>query len=202
MMEKFNNLIALADKLLGIDGCPWDKEQTLFSLQKYLIEEAYEVVQAIDYQNRSNLTEELGDLLYNIIFISKLGNISLDEVIDSITEKIIRRHPHIFQNLQLSTADDVKKEWDRIKTTEEKTLNEKHNLIEKNLPLLMRAQKIVKKNNSYVKNFLAKNKPEGLEESFAYGLLKLIVDADEEKIQMEDALRRLLIKIENEIAGD
>lgn len=189
------NLLELCNRLLGPNGCPWDKKQTLFSLQKYLIEEAYELVQAIDYQNVDNIKEEEGDLLFILIFIAKLASIDFKEVVDLIEKKIIRRHPHIFGDIKLKSADEVKKQWDEIKKTESKTIEDKNNLINKHLPLLMRAQKIAKHLDSVDEDV------EGLENCLVRDLFKIIIKAEKNNIQMEDAFRRYLMKLEKN-AGD
>ena len=123
-MNNFNDLTNLADILLAPDGCPWDKEQTIQSLKKYIIEEVEEVKQAIEAMDWDNLKEELGDVLYNIIFISKVAEknkkFTIDDVIEGIHEKLIRRHPHIFgdEKAKSMTSEDVKKAWNEIKKME------------------------------------------------------------------------------------
>jgi len=121
-MKNFDDLSKLCDILLGPDGCPWDKEQTLESLKKYIIEEAQEVSEAIDLKDWTNLKEELGDVLYNIIFMAKLAEKSkkfdMAEVIDGIYKKLVRRHPHIFGERKLKASEEVKKAWQEIKKKE------------------------------------------------------------------------------------
>ena len=123
-MKNFNELLELADILLGEGGCPWDREQTFDTLKKYLIEEAREVIEAIDSKDWDNLKEELGDVLYNIIFIAKLAEynniFNINEVIDGIHKKIIRRHPHIFEDKKNISSSEVKKLWNEIKIEEKK----------------------------------------------------------------------------------
>lgn len=123
-MKNFNDLINLADTLLGPQGCPWDKEQTLDTLKKYILEEANEVVQAIDNKDFDNLKEELGDVLFNIIFMSKLAEqnkrFDINDVIDGVSKKLVRRHPHIFGDKKASTAQEVKEVWAEIKKEEKK----------------------------------------------------------------------------------
>ena len=125
-MEKIDELIRLSEILLGPNGCPWDKEQTFDSLKKYILEESHEVVQAIDVKDWENLKEELGDVLYNIIFLTKLAEKSkkfdFTDVVEGICKKIIRRHPHIFGDRKAETAEDVKKVWAEVKKEEKKSL--------------------------------------------------------------------------------
>lgn len=124
-MKNFNDLISLADVLLGPDGCPWDKEQTFDSLKKYLIEEATEVIDAIEKNDWENLKEELGDVLFNIIFMAKLAEknqkFNMQEVIDGICNKLVRRHPHIFGEKKAKSAQEVKKIWMDVKAEEKKS---------------------------------------------------------------------------------
>lgn len=123
-MKNFNDLVKLADTLLGPQGCPWDKEQTLDSLKKYILEEANEVVEAIDNKDFENLKEELGDVLFNIVFMSKLAEQSkkfdINDVIENVTKKLIRRHPHIFGDKKASSAQEVKDIWSEMKKEEKR----------------------------------------------------------------------------------
>src|SRR3990167_8755734 len=109
MKNTFNDLIELVKTLRGEHGCPWDKKQTLESLKKYVIEEAYEVVEAITEKSSPNLKEELGDLLFQIVFISHIANetkqFTINEVIESMIAKMIRRHPHVFKGERVATAE-------------------------------------------------------------------------------------------------
>ncbi len=118
----FEALRLVMARLRGPDGCPWDKEQTPQSLRKYVIEEAYEVVEAIDSGSASKLSEELGDLLLQVVFHAQLasetGAFALPEVTRSIVEKLIRRHPHVFGTVEVSGSDQVLANWQQIKRAE------------------------------------------------------------------------------------
>lgn len=118
--SKFNEFVEIV-KRLRIE-CPWDKEQTNDSIKAATIEEAYEVVDAIDKKDFDELRKELGDLLLHVVFHSVIAEgenkFTLDEVIDSIKEKLIRRHPHVFGDVVVSNADDVKRNWEAIKLDE------------------------------------------------------------------------------------
>lgn len=118
--NKFNEFVEIVKRLRK--ECPWDREQTNDSIKAATIEEAYEVVEAIDKHNFDELKKELGDLLLHVVFhtiiASEKNNISIDDVIDSITEKLIRRHPHVFGDVKVSGADEVKKNWEEIKLEE------------------------------------------------------------------------------------
>lgn len=115
-------LVAIMQRLLAPDGCPWDREQTLESLRPYVIEEAYEVVDAIDRGDAADLREELGDLLLQIVFQSELarakGWFGPDDVIDAIRDKMVRRHPHVFGEDELGTSAEVLDAWERRKARE------------------------------------------------------------------------------------
>jgi tetrapyrrole methylase family protein/MazG family protein/ATP diphosphatase len=115
-------LVAVMRRLLAPDGCPWDREQSLETLRKYVIEETCEVVDAIDAKDRGSLREELGDLLLQIVFQSELtraeGAFALDDVVAGIVDKLVARHPHVFGAESVSGADDVVKNWEKIKAAE------------------------------------------------------------------------------------
>ena len=122
MKEKFIELIRITKKLRSEDGCPWDKEQTLESLRSHIIEESYEVIEAIDLKDYENLKEELGDLLLQILLISNIAEeqnlFSLEDVIDTHSKKLIRRHPHVFGEKIAKNADEAKAIWNEEKTKE------------------------------------------------------------------------------------
>lgn len=119
---KFIKLVEIMDRLRGEKGCPWDKEQNYKTLTPYIIEEAYEVVEAIEEGNFRKLSEELGDLMLQIIFQSRIamenGEFTIEDVLDSINRKLIRRHPHIFGDVQVETAQQVANNWEEIKLRE------------------------------------------------------------------------------------
>ncbi len=116
---KFDRLLGLMARLRAPGGCPWDREQSVESLRRYLIEEAYEVIDAIDRQDWAGLTEELGDVQLQIVFQSQIasenGWFSIDDVLDHINEKLVRRHPHVFGAESAETAGEVLHRWDEIK---------------------------------------------------------------------------------------
>jgi len=118
--NKFEEFVEIVKRLRK--ECPWDREQTNDSIKAATIEEAYEVVEAIDNKDYEELKKELGDLLLHVIFHSTIAEESnyfkLENVIDSIQEKLIRRHPHVFGNVEVNSAEEVKKNWEEIKLTE------------------------------------------------------------------------------------
>lgn len=114
-------LVAIMRTLLNPEGgCPWDQEQTLQTLKQYLVEECYEVVDAIDSGDREHHREELGDLLFQIVFQAELAKLSFAEIIQSIGEKLIRRHPHVFGDIKVSGTDEILSNWEKIKAEEKK----------------------------------------------------------------------------------
>jgi len=122
MATRFEELKAIMKRLRGPNGCPWDREQTHSSLRPYLIEEAYEVLEAIDSGEPERLREELGDLLLQIIFHSQIarenGEFDVEDVIGSIEEKLKRRHPHVFGDRTVRDSREVVERWERIKQQE------------------------------------------------------------------------------------
>jgi MazG family protein len=122
--ESLTGLVELMQTLLGPDGCPWDREQTLESLRPYVVEEAYEVVDAIDGGKPESLREELGDLLLQVVFQAALteqkGWFDIDGVVDAISEKLVRRHPWVFGDEEVGDASGAVNSWEAIKAKEKK----------------------------------------------------------------------------------
>ena len=151
--EKYdiNDLIRIMNILRSPDGCPWDREQTHKSIRSNFIEETYEAIEAIDTDNTNLLKEELGDVLLQVVFHSKmeeeLGTFDFSDVADGICKKLIVRHPHIFSDLELSTSDEVLENWDRIKmkTKSQSSQSEAMNSISRSLPTLIRSKKVQQK---------------------------------------------------------
>lgn len=125
-MTDLNNVM---ESLLAENGCPWDKVQTHETLKNYLIEESYEVVEAIDNKDSENLCEELGDVLFQIIFHSKLAErenkFDFSDVVNNVTAKMIYRHPHVFANESADTPQDVSKSWEALKKKKKGTILKK-----------------------------------------------------------------------------
>ncbi len=121
-LAPLDRLVYIVDRLLGPGGCPWDQAQTHESLKKYLLEEAYEVLEAIDREDPAGLAEELGDLLLQPILHAQIsaknGGFSTREVATAICDKLVRRHPHVFGDVEAEDADAVLKNWDQIKRSE------------------------------------------------------------------------------------
>lgn len=145
--EKIETLIKVQQKLLSPGGCPWDREQTHRSLVRYLLEETYEVIEAIYQQNPDQLKQELGDLLLQVIFHAQLAEkneqFDLSSIIENITEKMVSRHPHVFGDQELKTSGEVMAIWESQKRREgkKKVLEG----IPVFLPALLRAYKLQEK---------------------------------------------------------
>ena len=150
-----NDLMDIVTILRGEGGCPWDREQTHESIRNDLIEETYEVIEAIDTSNSELMREELGDLLFQIIFHANMeeekGSFTLDDIITEISAKMIHRHPHVFGDVVVEGTGEVLSNWESIKTEEKQrnTLSQKLRAIPPMLPALMRAQKFAKKSGVY-----------------------------------------------------
>ena len=179
---------------MGDDGCPWDKVQTRESLKPYLVEETYEVLEALDGNDPEKIKDELGDLLYQILFHSKIsslkGEFDFRDVIDNLNEKMVRRHPHVFKEGKLNTPDQVVGQWEEIKKKENNKANQKSVLdsIPINLPSLIKAQKLQKK---------------AAKEGFDWDQINDVFDKlDEEIKEFKDAvLKKTAADIQSEI-GD
>lgn len=143
-------LLRIMAKLRSPEGCPWDRQQTHESLRPYVIEEAYEVVEAVDSGCRAKLAEELGDLLLQVVFHAQIasehGDFTLDDVVAAICEKLERRHPHIFGNVRADNAEQVLHNWERIKQAERQSETGKRSSLLDGVPkyllVLMYAYKV------------------------------------------------------------
>jgi MazG family protein len=201
-MESFDTLIQIADRLLAPDGCPWDQKQTFASLQAYVLEEAHEVIEAVDLNDADKMVEELGDLLYLVIFYGKLGEkkgaFCLSDIIEAIKEKMIRRHPHIFGDVKVQDADEVKRNWEKIKAQEKPLASSVLEGIPPTLPSVIRAQKGIQRMNRALPGFLAKQEgPPLTEEEVGERLFHLILLAEQSGVDAESCLRRFFLSQEN-----
>ncbi len=143
-------------RLRSPGGCPWDREQTFASIRPYLVEETYEVLDAIDREDWRLLSEELGDLMLQAVFFAQLaseeGRFSIEDCLEAIIEKLIRRHPHVFGEGEAKTPEQVKRRWDEIKREEKKTLAQAEggllDAVPRAQPALMEAQQLTTKASS------------------------------------------------------
>ncbi|HEX8367124.1 MAG TPA: nucleoside triphosphate pyrophosphohydrolase [Pyrinomonadaceae bacterium] len=160
MSREFNELVAVMERLRAPGGCPWDREQTYASLAQYLLEETYETFDAIQEADKTgdttNLREELGDVLLQVVFHSTIaaekGDFTIDEVVKGVTEKLVLRHPHVFGEEELATAADVLNNWDKLKANEReksgKVEKEKDSILDDvtlHFPALLEGLKLTKK---------------------------------------------------------
>lgn len=151
MSEQFNRLLEIMNQLRDPGGCPWDREQTLESLAPYFLEEAYEVVDAISSGKPDKLCEELGDLLLQVVFVARIareqGSFDIGDVCDSISEKMVRRHPHVFADREVSDSFEVMRNWEEIKREERAAEPDRSvlNGVPPSLPGLLKAFRMTEK---------------------------------------------------------
>ena len=147
-LETFARLVDIMARLRAPGGCPWDREQTPESLRPYVLEEAYEVIEAIDQRDPAKIRDELGDLLLQVVFQAELaaegGRFTIADVAQAIADKLERRHPHVFGSVQVEGADDVVRNWKRIKADERRAAGDEGMFagVPKALPALARAQQL------------------------------------------------------------
>jgi MazG family protein len=153
------SLVDLVETLRGPEGCPWDAKQTNVTVKSYMLEEAYEVLDAIEKSSPPNVCQELGDLLFHIIFLARLAEekkeFDIIEVIEKITEKMIRRHPHVFGDAKVNNTEEVIDNWAKIKQEEQADMGNVPSYlggIPKALPALMRAHRLSERHFKYTQN--------------------------------------------------
>lgn len=145
----FEALLSLMDRLRAEGGCPWDREQTHASLRPYLIEEAYEALEALDVGETGHIVEELGDVLFQVVFHCQIareqGEFTMADVLQAVIQKMTRRHPHVFGNTEVANSGEALRQWEQIKRTEagaEGTPRSALDGVPKSLPSLLRAQRL------------------------------------------------------------
>jgi XTP/dITP diphosphohydrolase len=213
-MTNLDELIATANKLRAPGGCPWDAEQTHQSLTKYLIEECYELVEAIESGNREQILEELGDVLYQVVFHSDLAqsgslgeSFSIQDVAELSTKKMKGRHPHVFgtpeelERYKANTGDEVMQNWDAHKQREKPERESVLDGIPKALPSLMLADKVIGKAQTL--GVLGTEEPASIEisdeDQLGALLLALVLAAKSKGLDAERALRESVRELEVEI---
>lgn len=193
--DYFQKLVELVDILRGPNGCPWDKEQTRESLKSMLVEEAYEVLEALDGEEPDELCEELGDLLFQVLFHGRIakenGEFTIEDVCRRLYEKMVRRHPHIFGNESYEDAQELLRNWEDIKAAEKEASGRKFDRkslldgIPSRLPALYEAYQISSKAARV--GFDWEN-IEGIRDKFLEEFQELheaLADGDQEKIKEE-----------------
>jgi len=205
LIEKIKELLQILNRLLGPNGCPWDREQTLQSLRATLLEEAAEWVEAVDLDDTKHMEEELGDLFLNLFFIAKLAEkekrFKMEEPITHLIAKLIRRHPHVFSTKKLESAEDVLAQWESIKKEEKQERKSELDGISKALPALTRALKIskkIKKSTFSLDEFTQEKWQSDDEEAIGKALFSLVMHAQEKKVDPELALRKTLTLLEQQ----
>jgi len=148
--RSFDELVALMTTLRGPGGCPWDRKQTLATLKPFIVEESYEVVDAIDRNDRQALAEELGDFLLQAVFVAEItrgeGSFDIYDVITTIHDKLVRRHPHVFGNVEAKDAEQVLVNWEKLKNEERKAENKSVLAgVPQSLPALLKASRLTEK---------------------------------------------------------
>jgi len=218
MSVAFDQLIAVMARLRGEGGCPWDKEQTRESLKPFLIEEAYEVLEAIDSKNKNALCEELGDLMFQVIFHAEVakerGEFDIETILKTTTDKMTRRHPHIFmeKTKESLTSTEVIGRWEEIKRSERAPDTSVLDGVPKTLPALLRAHQVqakagrvgfdwktpeaaffkIEEETREVKEALARGNREELEAELGDLLFSIVNVSRLLKVNPEEALRKMV----------
>jgi uncharacterized protein YabN with tetrapyrrole methylase and pyrophosphatase domain len=205
-MKAFKELIEVADRLNDPKtGCPWDIKQTFSSLQKYILEEACELIDAIDTEDLDNMIEELGDVFYVVVFYCKVaereGSFTLEKVLEVLKEKLVRRHPHVFGELQCNSSKEVEEAWKKIKQKEKGQRVSALEGIPRSLTALARAQKILSKLIEHeCEEILLATKVELNEELLGKRMIELVLNAEHHGLDAEKALRKALSKYESALS--
>jgi MazG family protein len=200
-MKEFDELLDIAKALNAPNGCPWDREQNFFTLQPFVLEEAHEVIEAVDHGDNKKIVDELGDLFYTIIFYCKVAEreerFTIKDLLMTIKEKLIRRHPHVFGGQKMEDKEEVIRRWEKIKQEEAAHVQRKSALdgIPERMPSLTKAQKIVKKALRAKYPFQAQEEKLS-EEELGEEILHLVTRAEQQGIDVDGALRRFLLQFE------
>ena len=210
-MHEFDELVKITDHLLGPNGCPWDQEQTLDSTRAGVLEEVCELIEAIDLNDSESICEELGDLMFNAVFLCRLAEkekqCDLKAVLLEINEKLIRRHPHVFGQIKLESNDELLMQWEKIKSSEKGKENRTSLLdgIPKGLPALSRAQKILKKTKKHPfapKIEVCEHMVFQTEEELGQELLAIVMHAQKLGLDSEQALKKSLTLLEEQFRAN
>lgn len=152
-LRQFQSLVEIVTHLRGPQGCPWDKQQTHESLTRFAIEEAHELAEALESNDSTAIREELGDLLLQVVLNAEIArqnqSFSIEDVIETLCDKMIRRHPHVFSEQQVNSAEEVKQNWEEIKRQEKKPSTSQGFELPKDLPALLASFKIGEKTKKY-----------------------------------------------------
>ena len=199
------DLVAVMDRLRSPDGCPWDAQQTHESLVPYLLEEAHEAVEAIESGDRAHMAEELGDVLLQVVFHARVAQehpdapFGIDDVAGGIVEKLVRRHPHVFADVDADTAAEVAANWEQIKAEEKAGRTSALDGIPAGLPALARADKAASRLHRAGLSALAEQAAGGT--AVGARLMALVLEARGRGEDPEAALRAVVRALEQAAAG-
>lgn len=204
---ELDELVAVMARLRGPGGCPWDAEQSHESLVKYLVEETYELIDAIESGNRDELLEELGDVLYQVLFHADLAsntpgeNFNINDVAAQMTAKMVGRHPHVFGDTSADTSDDVMAVWDDLKRVEKPGRTSTLDGVPQGMPALALADKILGKAEKLgiVDTDGPAPFPFASEDELGPVLLAIVASARTQGLDAERALRNTLRELQAEI---
>jgi len=199
---KLDELIAVLERLRAPGGCAWDREQTHGSLVQYLVEETYELIDAIESGGRDEMVEELGDVLYQVVFHSDIaaeaGQFTLEDVAEHMTRKMIGRHPHVFGEGTAETADDVRALWDEVKKTEKPSRTSVLDGIPQAMPALALADKLLGRAEKVGVVVEVGDAPAS-EDELGDALLGMVASAKARGLDSERALRTALRRLQDDI---
>ena len=195
--SELQRLVEVMDRLRSPGGCPWDAEQTHESLIKYLLEESYEFIDSVDAKDREGMREELGDVLLQVYFHSRIAQdhptdpFSIEDVARSIADKLIRRHPHVFEGLQVSGTEEIIDNWEEIKAKEKGRTSALDGvaLAQPALPLVEKLLYRAEKYKVHVELTKYQSAKPATEESVGEALASIIAWARDNEIDPENALR-------------
>lgn len=199
MVQPFEKLLNILETLLGPEGCPWDREQTIKTLRSSVLEEVHELIEAVNLDHDADIVGELGDLMFNVLFFCKLGEkegrFTLDEVLNHISDKLVRRHPHVFGEGKVDSTSQVIEQWEAIKKMEKEHVHRKSAIdgLPHSLPALALAMKLHKRTRT-LEDFTYGTEQGTAEELFGERLFGLVKEAVEEGIDPEQALRHTLAR--------
>ena len=192
----FQDLLDIVAKIRGQGGCPWDMEQTHESIKHNIIEEGYELIEALEGGNGEKMADESGDLLLQVVFHAQIGKedkeYDIDDVISAVCSKLIHRHPHVFGDIQVKDSDEVLANWNKIKMDDrgQKTVASDMDGVSKGLPSLMRAQKVQGK---AAKSGYIFNEPHIAHE--AMGNMISLLEGNEDKDVAEKYIGKMLFEL-------
>ncbi|MFZ4107919.1 MAG: MazG family protein [Candidatus Planktophila sp.] len=206
--SQLQRLVEVMDRLRSPGGCPWDAEQTHESLLKYLLEESYEFVDAVQSGNRIDMREELGDVLLQVYFHARIAQddtqdpFTIEDVAQTIAEKLIRRHPHVFDGLEVGSSDEVLKNWEDIKRAEKGRTSALDGvaMAQPALPLIEKLLYRAKTHNVELEIPQSFDAPAD-ESAVGQALLAVIAWAHANGIDAEAALRKQAMQLSEQIAG-